>query len=155
MTFREKLESEGYPGAMAIPGKDYWLVDLETGRVFGADTTVVVPEVHGALAYDIYYDEDLAIEYADAQGVELELPEGEGIPVTQLDDEPRGYIAIDADNGNTADAASLVVVPRGDDDLERPDLDDAVDLAKAEGRVPLISVEVLELEGLPFETISD
>ena len=140
---------------MAIPDRDYWLIDLETGRVFGAGTTVIVPEVFGAAAYDIYYDEDLAIEYAEAQGTELELPEGEGIPLTQLDDEPRGYLAIDMDNGNTADASSLVVVPRSGDEDEVPELDDAVDLGKSEGRVPLVNVEVLEAQGLPFESVLD
>lgn len=140
---------------MAIPNNDYWLIDLETGRIFGADSTLIVPEVHGALAYDIYYDEELAIEYAEAQGTELELPEGEGIPVTQLDDEPRGYLAIDTDNGNTCDASSLVVVPRSGDEEEYPELEDAYELGKSEGRVPLVSVEVLEAEGLPFETVVD
>lgn len=140
---------------MAIPNNDYWLIDLETGRVFGAGTTLVVPEVFGAVAYDIYYDEDAAIEYAEAQGVELELPEGEGIPVTQLDDEPRGYLAIDTDNGNTADAASLVVVPASGDEFELPEIEEALELGKSEGRVPLVGVEVLEAEGLPFESVID
>lgn len=140
---------------MAIPHNDYWLIDLETGRVFGAGTTVIVPEVFGAAAYDIYYDEELAVEYAEAQGVDLELPEGEGIPLTQLDDEPRGYLAIDMDTGETADAASIVVIPRTGDEEEFPEPDDAVDLGKSEGRVPLVGVEVLEAEGLPFESVLD
>lgn len=150
--FPEKSSSIGYARGMAIPGKDYWLIDTETGRVFGADTTVVVPEVLGALAYDIYYDEEAAIEYGEQQGLVLDLPEGDGIPVTQLTDEERGYIAIDLDNGNTADAANLKLTARNDEDF--PDPDDAVELANV-GSVPLVPVEVLELEGLPFETIAD
>lgn len=138
---------------MAISSDEYWLIDLETGRVFNAATTVIVPEVFGGAAYDVYYDDELAIEYADAQGIELDLPDGEGIPVTQLESEPRGYLAIDADNGNTADPSSLVLVARTDQEAELLDPDDAIDMARASGLVPLISVDVLELEGLPFESV--
>ena len=137
---------------MAIPSSDYWLIDSETGRVFGADTTVVVPEVLGALAYDIYYDEEAAIEYGETQGILLDLPEGDGIPVTHLAEETRGYIAIDTDNGNTADAANLRLTARNDDDF--PDAEEGIELARA-GATPLVPVEVLELEGLPFETITE
>jgi hypothetical protein len=137
---------------MSIPGRDYELIDLETGRVFRADTTVIVPEVLGEVAYDIFYDPDEAIAYGEAQGVELELPEGEGIPVTQLENEPRGYVAIDLDSGSSADASSLVVIPAS----SLPDFyedDEAIELGNNEGQVPLVGVEVLEAEGLPYESL--
>ena len=138
---------------MSIPSTDFELIDLETGRVFRADTTVVVPEVYGSVAYDILYDDDAAIEYGEAQGVELELPEGDGIPVSQLADEPRGYLAIDLDSGESADPSSLVIVPAPIEDFLEPD--ELIELGQTEGRVPLVGVEVLEAEGLPFESIVD
>lgn len=136
---------------MAIPYSDYELIDLETGRVFRADTTVIVPEVYGAVAYDILYDPDAAIEYGEAQGVDLELPDGDGIPVTQLADEPRGYLAIDLDSGETADPSSLVIVPAPMPEFL--DEDETIELGRSEGQVPLVGVEVLDAEGLPFESV--
>lgn len=138
---------------MAIPSTNFELIDLETGRVFRADTTVVVPDVYGGAAYDILYDPDAAIEYGEAQGVELEVPEGDGIPVTQLDDEPRAYLAIDLDTGETADPASLVLVPAPLPEFMEPD--ETIQFANEQGQVPLVGVEVLEADGLPFESVVD
>lgn len=138
---------------MAIEG-DYWLIDTETGTVFGADSTVVVPEVHGELAYDILYDAESAIEYGEDQGVELDAPGAEGLPLEDLEAEPRGYLAVDLDNGNVARASSLRLIDADLEAEDMPDPDAAVALAE-NGTVPVVSVEVLEVEGLPFESVSD
>lgn len=135
---------------MAIDGNDYVLVDDQTGILLGADTTMVVPEVQGAVGYDIMYDEDAAIEYGEAQGHELEAPGAEGIPVDQLADEPRGYIAIDTDTGYVCGAEDLKLVAAPDEDLDPAQ---ALELAKT-GQVPVVSKDVLNAEGLPFESVN-
>lgn len=135
---------------MAIDGNDYVLIDDQTGILLGADTTMIVPEVLGAVGYDIMYDEDAAIEYGEAQGHELEAPGAEGISVDQLADEPRGYIAIDTESGYVCGAEDLRLVPAPDEDLEP---DEALALAKT-GEIPVVSKDVLDAEGLPFESVN-
>lgn len=135
---------------MAIDGTDYVLVD-GSGILLGADTTVIVPEALGALGYDIAYDEDAATEYGDQQGVALDMPGAGGIPVDQLDDEPRGYLAIDTDSGYVTDPVSLKLVEAPAEDLSSAE---ALELASSSGQVPSVSADVREAEGLPFESVN-
>lgn len=135
---------------MAIDGNDYVLVDEQTGILLGADTTMIVPEVQGAVGYDIMYDEDAAIEYGEAQGHELEAPGADGIPVDQLVDEPRGYIAIDTDTGYVCGAEDLKLISAPAEDLEPAE---ALELSKA-GEVPVVEAAVRDAEGLPFESVN-
>lgn len=136
---------------MAITGDDLTLIDKETGILLAPDTTVIVPEVTGEMAYDILYDEDSAKEYGDTQGLALEDPGADGIPVNTLDEEPRGYLAIDTDNGYTADASNLLLVEY-DDELSDQEL---LDKALVEGTVPVAPIGIREIEGLPFASVVD
>lgn len=136
---------------MAISGTDYVLVDSRNGILLGADTTVIVPEAFGAAGYDVAYDADSAIEYGEQQGIALDMPGSPGIPVQDLDEEPRGYLAIDTDTGYVADPADLRVVPL-EDDMEDLTPDDALELAKS-GQEPVVSDAVRDVEGLPFESV--
>ena len=135
---------------MAISGTDYVLVDTDTGTLLNADSTVVVPEVMGDAAYELLEDADAAIQYADAQGVELNHPGEPGISVDDLEDEARGYLAIDASNGFICNAASLVLLPWDGEGFED---EAALELASSNGGIPVVGNEVLDAEGLPFESI--
>jgi hypothetical protein len=135
---------------MAIEAGERTLIDKETGILLAPDTTVIVPEVLGALAYDILFDDEAAIEYGDAQGLALDEPGAEGIPVTELDDEPRGYLAIDIDSGYVVDAANLVLIDF-DDELT----DEELLTAAENGSVPVAPVGVRDIEGIPFESVSE
>lgn len=136
---------------MAITGGDHTLIDKDTGILLAPDTTVIVPEVLGALAYDILYDDEAAIEYGDTQGLSLEDPGADGIPVNELEDEPRGYLAIDTDSGYVVDASNLLLVAF-DDELTD---DELLARAQAEGAVPVAPVAVRDIEGLAFESVLD
>lgn len=135
---------------MALEGGDRTLIDKDTGILLAPDTTVIVPEVLGALAYDILYDDEAAIEYGDTQGLALDEPGAEGIPVNELEDEPRGYLAIDTDSGYVADASNLRLVDYNDE-LTDEELQDAAQT----GKIPVAPVGVREIEGLAFESVTD
>lgn len=135
---------------MAITGGDQTLIDKDTGILMSPDTTVIVPEVLGALAYDILYDDDSAIEYGDAQGLSLEDPGADGIPVNELDEEPRGYLAIDIDSGYVADASNLVLIDYNDEFTDEELLE-----SSKNGKVPVAPVGVRDIEGMPFESVAD
>lgn len=139
---------------MAINAADYYLVDTETGMTLGADTTVVVPEVLGELAYDLIYEPDAAIEYAEAQGVELELPGAADLQVSALDDEPRGYLAIDTETGVLANASSLRLVADTDDGALLDEPADHIREVGLAGETPTVPAAVRDLEGLPFESVN-
>lgn len=138
---------------MAITGADYLLIDTDSGIFLGADVTVIVPEVFGGVAYDIMYDADAAIEYADAQGVAIELPGAAELALNTLDSEPRGYLAIDLEQGTTVDPAGLRLVPARELDSAE-DEDEVLELAKTAGEVPSVPVTIRDLEGLPFESVN-
>lgn len=137
---------------MAISGTDTVLVDTATGVLLNADSTVVVPEVLGAAGYDILYDTDAAIEYGEAQGVKLEEPGTEGLEVSELADQPRGYLAIDLDTGYVTDAENLVLIPYTED-AELEDPEKARVIASSSGQAPVVHPDVLEAAGLPFESV--
>jgi len=136
---------------MTIDATSSVLVDDQTGILLGADTTVVVPEVLGAVGYDIMYDPDAAIEYGEQQGAQLLEPGAEGIPADQLVDEPRGYLAIDTDTGYVCDAENLKVVGAPAEDAITPA--QGIELAQT-GEVPVVPTDVRDAEGLPFESVN-
>lgn len=138
---------------MAISSTDYALVDRETGNLLSPDTTVIVPEIFGALAYDILFDVDAAIEYGDGRGIALDQPGAEGIPVDQLDDEPRGYLAIDLESGEVLPAGNLVVIPWGDDEVDPEDSDAVLQLVSSKAEIPVAPAEVREIEELEYESV--
>lgn len=134
---------------MAINAEDYVLVDKQSGILLGADTTVVVPEVYGEVGYEIAYDEDAAIEYGEAQGHPILEPGAAGVPVDELGDEPRGYLAIDTDTGFVCNAEDLRLVPYSGEELSS---EEALELASS-APAPVASKDVLNAEGLPFESV--
>lgn len=138
---------------MAISGGDLTLVDLTTGVLLSPDTTVIVPEVLGGLGYDILEDSDSAIEYGLSQGLPLEDPDADGLPVTELEFQPRGYLAIDTDTGYVAEAFDVVLIELPGDDEDDLDTVSAREKGRAAGQVPVAPKEVLDLEGLPFESV--
>ena len=140
---------------MAISSTDYILFDEDSGNLFGADTTVIVPGVSGAAAYDILFNEETAIEYAEAQGEGLLMPGEPGIALEKLEQEDREYWGIDIDNGQvTLDASKLVLVS-WEEDYETLDADERIEIAKRDGHSPVVAEDVLDLVGLPFESVLD
>ncbi len=139
---------------MTLSVDDYVLVDSSTGVVLGADTTVIVPEVFGGFGYDILYDPDAAIEYAEQQGVQLDPPGGE-LELSKLGAEHRSYLAIDIETGASAAPADLRLVPAGGEEhleeLLEMETSSLRELALEEGLVPSVSSVIRDLEGLPFE----
>lgn len=135
---------------MAI-SEDYWLIDSETGTLFGADTSVLVPQVYGGLMYDVYEDPEAAVEYGETYGTPLEDP-GIGVPIDSISGD-RDYLVIDLENGSITEPGTLRAVPAGDEN-DYPLADEAIAMAER-GDVPSVSELAFEVEDPPFESVTE
>lgn len=136
---------------MAIDTTQYVLVNAATGDLL-SDATRVAPELTGAAMYDMAGDLEAVAEYAEQHGVELFAPGTEG----ELDLETlEGYAAIDPDSGQVLSPSSLRLVDVAE--LDQVDVEDsaAVQTLAASGVAPVVTDEVHDSSGLPFEDVNE
>ena len=135
---------------MAI-SDDFWLIDSETGTFYGADTSVLAPQVYGGLMHDVYADPEAAVEYGETYGTPLE-DAGVGVAIDAISGD-RDYIVIDLENGNITEPGSLRLVPAGDAD-DYPFADEAIALSEG-GEAPSVPESAFEVDDPPFESVTE
>lgn len=139
---------------MAIDTTQYVLVNAATGDLL-SDATRVAPELTGAAMYDMAGDQEAVADYAEAHGVELFAPgeDGEGgeLGLGTLE----GYVAIDPDSGQVLSPSSLRLVDVAAlDQVDVEDYEAVMSLAEA-GVSPVVTDEVHDSSGLPFEDVNE
>lgn len=75
--------------------------------------------------------------------------------MNQLDDEPRGYLAIDLETGGIFSATSLVVIPWGDDLVDEEDSEAVLALVEVQGEIPVAPEDIREIEEPEFESVAE
>ena len=134
---------------MAI-SSDYILVDISSGVTIPPESAVIVPEVLGGYAYEVLEDSDAAIEYGEGQGILFDEPGSPGIPVDSENIDDQAYWVINIDNGYVGMAPNMRLIPYVDD-VDEIDVNEV----RRSGMVPVMPDAVRDLEGLPFESVTN
>lgn len=131
---------------------DFFLISVH-GTVLDGGDVRIAPPLFGEAAYSLETDEDVA-GYAAEHGVALQTPDTPGVSLE--DDSLDDFLLVDVDTGLAyAVGSGWQVVPieaAGDADLEDPAA--AAQLVSSAGQgAPTAPQGVLELEGLPYESV--
>lgn len=138
---------------MAIDTTQYVLVNGTTGDLL-SDATRIAPELQGAAMYDMAGDQEAVANYAEEHGIELYAP-GDNVEDAVDLETLAGYSAIDPETGQVLSPSSLRLVDVAD--LDQVDVEDPVAVAglAASAPAPVVTGEVHDLAGLPFEDVNE
>lgn len=138
---------------MAIDTTQYVLANASTGDIL-SDATRVAPELTGVAMYDMAGDLEAVANYAEEHGVELHAP-GDDIEGAVDLETLEGYVAIDPDSGQVLTPSSLRLLDVAE--VDKIDVEDAaaVQSLAASGIAPVVTDEVYDSSGLPFEDVNE